>query len=144
MRAAETLVSSFNKREELFNIPVTDYSELDLIRQDFEPYAALWNMAFVFQSSHSAWLTGNFVDLDGAKMEVSVQQWCVLCSRIMRIHILFYAGSRFQCGMFVLASVLVLLSCRCMTTNSHWFLPPAICLDSYNLFPRQVHGHRQA
>ena len=70
-------MSSFNKREELFNIPVTDYSELDLIRQDFEPYAALWNMAFVFQSSHSAWLTGNFVDLDGAKMEVSVQQWCV-------------------------------------------------------------------
>ena len=42
-------MSSFNKREELFNIPVTDYSELDLIRQDFEPYAALWNMAFVFQ-----------------------------------------------------------------------------------------------
>ena len=49
LRAAEALVSSFNKREELFNIPVTDYSELDLIRQDFEPYAALWNMAFVFQ-----------------------------------------------------------------------------------------------
>ncbi len=49
LRAAETLVASFNKREELFNIPVTDYSELDLIRQDFEPYAALWNMAFVFQ-----------------------------------------------------------------------------------------------
>lgn len=48
----------FNKREALFDVPRTEYDQLQKIVKDFEPYASLWLTAFDWQKWQREWLDG--------------------------------------------------------------------------------------
>jgi hypothetical protein len=67
--------ADFNERETIFKFPLTDYSIYDKLRQDFEPYSTLWSMVADFVSQRADWLSGPFMRLNGAKIEVMVMKW---------------------------------------------------------------------
>ena len=66
---------SFNEREGLFEMELTEYEDLDQIKREFEPISRLWSIASLFHTSHTVWMTGPFIELDPVKMESDVTSW---------------------------------------------------------------------
>ena len=75
LEKADQLVASFNERESLFEMDVTEYVELEEIKAEFEPIAKLWSIASLFHNSHLLWMSGPFIELDPLKMDADVQSW---------------------------------------------------------------------
>jgi dynein heavy chain len=44
LRKYEELAELYNNREEIFELPRTEYDQVDAIRKIFEPYANLWKV----------------------------------------------------------------------------------------------------
>jgi hypothetical protein len=66
----------FNERETVIGYhDLTDYSVLDKLAKDFEPYLSVWSMASDFVTKKAQWLTGPFLELDGPAMEQDVSKW---------------------------------------------------------------------
>ena len=52
----------------MFELPVTDYTELNKLRNDFEPYGELWKKGFFFDSSKDSWLMSPLIKLNPKKI----------------------------------------------------------------------------
>ena len=66
----------FNEREKVIGFyDLTDYSILEKLSKDFEPYLQVWSMASDFVTKKGQWLTGPFLELDGPAMEKDVNKW---------------------------------------------------------------------
>lgn len=55
--------ANFNEREQLFNIPKSQYENLDKLIEDFKPYKVLWEKAVIFDNSKENWFTQSIVKL---------------------------------------------------------------------------------
>ena len=56
-RAKERL-QSFQERERLFGIDVSEYADLGYMVDTFQPYASLWTAAFDWKDQEEQWLSG--------------------------------------------------------------------------------------
>jgi dynein heavy chain len=66
----------FNERETVIGFhDLTDYSILDKLTKDFDPYLQVWSMASDFITKKAMWLNGPFLELDGPAMEKDVSKW---------------------------------------------------------------------
>lgn len=45
---AQEKIKSFNERENLFKLPITEYDELIKLQKSFQPYHKLWDLAMEF------------------------------------------------------------------------------------------------
>ena len=62
-------VKSFNERESLFNLNLSEYVDLDTINEDFEPFFKMWEIAADFDLQRGEWMTGNFLNLNANAIE---------------------------------------------------------------------------
>ena len=69
---ASTKADLFNSREGLFDLEITDYEQLGLIKKSFEPYNNLWKTANDWLTSSRKWLHGSFLELDAEEVEEQV------------------------------------------------------------------------
>jgi len=66
------MARTFNHREGLFGMDVTDYSQLYACTKEFKPYSDLWLNTRTWFNRHSAWLVDDWEELDGAEIENTV------------------------------------------------------------------------
>jgi dynein heavy chain len=71
---AKERVQSFVEREKLFNIEMSDYSELDTMNEAFEPYFKLWTAAIEFKHSEEEWLNGALSKLNKEDIDQIVEE----------------------------------------------------------------------
>ena len=72
---AQAQVVDFNAREEIFGLTQTTYSDLDTLRDNFEPYFKLWTTMSDFHAETRHWLQGSFLELDPTGVEKMVVTW---------------------------------------------------------------------
>jgi dynein heavy chain, axonemal len=74
----------FNRREKLFGFPATDFSAIEDIKEDFDPFLKLWVALNDFTGSRQMWLTGSFIDLEAKVVEDRVTDWVSMTTRFIR------------------------------------------------------------
>jgi dynein heavy chain len=62
-------VQSFTDRERLFQIAETDYTELDMVSEEFKPFHKLWEAAIEYKGKEEEWMTGSLVKLNASEIE---------------------------------------------------------------------------
>eukprot|EP00913_Durusdinium_trenchii_P001110 g1018.t1 len=65
-------VKSFSDREKLFQIDQKDYSELEVVQDEYKPYFDLWSMAIDYNGCEEEWLTGKLANLSAVEVEQAV------------------------------------------------------------------------
>ena len=65
LKEIDKKAKQFNQREALFNRACTDYSDVQRVIKNFEPYGNLWSTAFDWVRSQKVWFDDPFNDLDG-------------------------------------------------------------------------------
>ncbi|CAD8087288.1 unnamed protein product [Paramecium sonneborni] len=68
-------VRSFNDRENLFKQPLSDYDDLIKIKQDFDPFYKIWDLAIEFDIDKQEWYQGLFIKLQYSQIERKVIQY---------------------------------------------------------------------
>ncbi|CAE7372264.1 Dnah1 [Symbiodinium sp. CCMP2592] len=71
VRATER-VKSFSDREKLFQIDQRDYSDLEVLQDEFKPYFDLWSMAIDYNGCEEEWLSGKLANLTANEVEQTV------------------------------------------------------------------------
>lgn len=71
---AQERVQSFMEREKLFNIEMSDYSDLDTMNEGFEPYYKLWTAAIEFKHYEEEWLNGPLNKLNKEDIDQIVEE----------------------------------------------------------------------
>eukprot|EP00929_Paragymnodinium_shiwhaense_P038466 TRINITY_DN20312_c0_g5_i1.p1 TRINITY_DN20312_c0_g5~~TRINITY_DN20312_c0_g5_i1.p1 ORF type:complete len:4379 (-),score=957.45 TRINITY_DN20312_c0_g5_i1:503-13639(-) len=82
---AKELVQSFMDREKLFSMEPSDYSELDTVINNYEPYYKLWVAAIDFKNSSEEWLNGPLSRLNAEELRQTVEEQLVSCLRTMQL-----------------------------------------------------------
>ncbi|CAM9175434.1 unnamed protein product [Chrysoparadoxa australica] len=72
---AKTKAEDFNSRERVFAFPPTEYTVLDMVEAELEPFHHLWNMISDFHAARKEWMHGSFLELQGAEIERDVTDW---------------------------------------------------------------------
>ena len=65
-----------NRREGLFNLKKSDFTELEGFKERFMPYNTLWNLArdYFYKSGH--WMNGPLGDIDRDKIPQEINDAC--------------------------------------------------------------------
>jgi dynein heavy chain len=71
----ERKAKHFNSREALFERPPTDYSDVQRVARNLEPYQNFWICAYDWIKSQSNWLDGDWTQVDGEEMERNIGNW---------------------------------------------------------------------
>eukprot|EP00928_Gymnodinium_smaydae_P036017 TRINITY_DN25241_c1_g2_i2.p1 TRINITY_DN25241_c1_g2~~TRINITY_DN25241_c1_g2_i2.p1 ORF type:complete len:3507 (-),score=695.75 TRINITY_DN25241_c1_g2_i2:57-10475(-) len=66
---------SYNERERLLGLEVSDYYELDGMIDDYAPYFQLWDTCIQFQQKQIDWTVQPISELNGAEIEALVDAW---------------------------------------------------------------------
>lgn len=66
---AETATQLFNSREDLFGEEITQYTKLNELRKEFEPYYTLWTIAYNWVHWQQEWVRGSFYKLNAESVE---------------------------------------------------------------------------
>ena len=74
LAAAKEQVQTFNSREILFQKELTDYSQFDIIMQQWEPFNLLWKTTYSWITSYDSWMNGAFGEVDGIEVETLVEE----------------------------------------------------------------------
>lgn len=69
----------FNEREEIFNLPVTLYPELDTMNIDFKPFFDLTTMAYNVKTDFNEWTNNQLMRQDANQIASSVASWTQSC-----------------------------------------------------------------
>ncbi|XP_070594569.1 LOW QUALITY PROTEIN: dynein axonemal heavy chain 12 [Erythrolamprus reginae] len=72
---ADEAVTFINKEEKLLNWEQTEYPELETLKVSIEPYQKLFVFILKWQRTEKRWMDGAFLDLNGEKMEVEVDEF---------------------------------------------------------------------
>eukprot|EP00930_Biecheleria_cincta_P074768 TRINITY_DN6197_c0_g1_i1.p1 TRINITY_DN6197_c0_g1~~TRINITY_DN6197_c0_g1_i1.p1 ORF type:complete len:4188 (+),score=808.10 TRINITY_DN6197_c0_g1_i1:1794-12566(+) len=62
-------VASFSGREKLFQIDQQDYSNLEILQEEYKPYYNLWTMAIEYAGNEEEWLTGKMATIEASEVE---------------------------------------------------------------------------
>lgn len=65
----------YNSHEELFNLTPTQYPQLKEIRQTFEPYFTLWEIASAFNAETERWYSTRIATLQPVDVDQRVTDW---------------------------------------------------------------------
>ena len=65
-------IAAVNKEEELFNVEISTFSDLEQIQLQVEPYQKLFTISLKWQRSEKKWMDGGFIDLDAEQIEAEV------------------------------------------------------------------------
>ena len=66
---------SYNSRERVLSLPVSDHYELDCMIDDYDPYYKLWNLVLVFQGSLYNWMKHPICTHDGNQTDNALDAW---------------------------------------------------------------------
>ncbi|KAK1801742.1 hypothetical protein P4O66_022373 [Electrophorus voltai] len=75
LQEAEESVVFINKEEALYKWDQTAYPEVEVIRENTEPYQKLFGLVLKWQRTERRWMDGSFLDLNGESMEVEVDEF---------------------------------------------------------------------
>ncbi|KFO19799.1 Dynein heavy chain 7, axonemal [Fukomys damarensis] len=75
IQESEEAVQFINKEEELFQWELTNYPELDNLKNNIEPYQKFFNLVLKWQRAEKRWMDGGFLDLNGESLEVDVDEF---------------------------------------------------------------------
>ena len=75
LESAKSKAKAFNRKEQLFKLPLTEYADLEMTIISFEPYSKLWRTTSLFVANHNVWTSGPFNELDSKKIESDIRQW---------------------------------------------------------------------
>ncbi|PVD29059.1 hypothetical protein C0Q70_11656 [Pomacea canaliculata] len=74
LRDAQGLAVTYNNRERLFGMPVTNYDRLAKLAKDFEPYRNLWITVDQWKQSHQTWLHDPLMNINAEELERTVME----------------------------------------------------------------------
>lgn len=66
-------VKSFNEREGLFRIAISEYADLDKLLVDFTPYHKMWEIAMEVDMEFDQWTTGPLLRIQYPLVEKKVK-----------------------------------------------------------------------
>lgn len=69
------LAALYNSREQMFNLPVTEFREVEDLVELFAPHKELWTIAYQESQAFPEWLEGSFQNLDPAVVEENLMKW---------------------------------------------------------------------
>ncbi|KAL7406937.1 hypothetical protein ABVT39_000487 [Epinephelus coioides] len=72
LKECHTMAQTFNSRERLFGIPVTNYDRLQKLVKDFQPYKDLWTTTSDWLRWHESWLNDPLSSIDPEQLERNV------------------------------------------------------------------------
>jgi len=72
LKEAQETATLFNSRESLFEKTLTDYSQVKVLIEDFEPFANLWRTAKKWKDGKDTWMDGPFDAIDPDALERDV------------------------------------------------------------------------
>ncbi|XP_019627758.1 PREDICTED: dynein heavy chain 1, axonemal-like isoform X2 [Branchiostoma belcheri] len=72
LKESQELAQTYNNRERLFEMPVTDYQKLSKMVRDFEPYRNLWLTTSDWLKWHESWMTDPLTTIDAEALETQV------------------------------------------------------------------------
>ncbi|KAF7693120.1 hypothetical protein HF521_008436 [Silurus meridionalis] len=72
---ADEAIVFINKEETLYNWDLTDYPEIDVIKENLEPYNKLFGLVLRWQTTQEKWMNGPFLDLNGERIEAEVDEF---------------------------------------------------------------------
>uniref|UniRef100_A0A4W4EIL8 Dynein heavy chain linker domain-containing protein n=1 Tax=Electrophorus electricus TaxID=8005 RepID=A0A4W4EIL8_ELEEL len=75
LQEAEESVVFINKEEALYKWDQTAYPEVEVLRENTEPYQKLFGLVLKWQRTERRWMDGSFLDLNGESMEVEVDEF---------------------------------------------------------------------
>ena len=75
LKEAQDRSAVINSRETLFEVELSDFSDIVNVVKNFEPYASLWTTTASFNSSHPNWMHGTFDKLDANVLSENITQW---------------------------------------------------------------------
>ncbi len=61
LERAQAQTTTFNTKETLFELPLTEYEDLDSIIKNFKPFASLWRTVSLFMANYDVWMNGPFI-----------------------------------------------------------------------------------
>lgn len=64
----------FNAREQLMNQAITDYSQLQQLKKDFEPMKMIWKCLYDFRQQQTDVMTKDFKFIDAQKVETIIDE----------------------------------------------------------------------
>lgn len=75
----------FNNREMLTGLPDTDYSQINIMMKDYQPYYNLWTTVDNWRKNHKSWLYDDFSELNAGKMEETVDNSVKTMAQVIRL-----------------------------------------------------------
>eukprot|EP01012_Entosiphon_sulcatum_P032727 TRINITY_DN4157_c0_g1_i1.p1 TRINITY_DN4157_c0_g1~~TRINITY_DN4157_c0_g1_i1.p1 ORF type:complete len:4195 (-),score=848.52 TRINITY_DN4157_c0_g1_i1:38-11479(-) len=75
----------YNSREQLFGLPTTQYTNINEIVKNFEPYQQLWTIVSDYYQLFPSWTEGPFKDLDPEVVDNNVQSWTKTLHRLVKL-----------------------------------------------------------
>ncbi|XP_061590831.1 dynein axonemal heavy chain 12 [Cololabis saira] len=74
LQEAEETIVVINKEESFYELELTCYPEVEVMKEDIEPYQKLFGFILKWQRMEERWMHGSFLKLDGESMEVQVDE----------------------------------------------------------------------
>ncbi|XP_064629143.1 dynein axonemal heavy chain 1-like isoform X2 [Lineus longissimus] len=72
LKDAQSLATTYNNRERLFGMPITNYDKLTKLVKDFEPFRNLWLTVSDWLKWHESWMNDPLTTIDAESLEKNV------------------------------------------------------------------------
>ncbi|KAJ9531689.1 hypothetical protein QJQ45_021839, partial [Haematococcus lacustris] len=72
LKQADADANTFNGREALLGVPLTDYSGVRKLVEQYEPFCQFWTVAAAWRSNFQSWMNDSWEKLDGEVVEREV------------------------------------------------------------------------
>jgi dynein heavy chain, axonemal len=85
LKEAEERALVINSRETLFELEVSDFTDIASVIKTFEPYSMLWTTTSQFHHQHPNWMHGSFDKLDANTMSENITAWLKYAVRASKV-----------------------------------------------------------
>uniref|UniRef100_A0A8B9LHE3 Dynein axonemal heavy chain 12 n=1 Tax=Astyanax mexicanus TaxID=7994 RepID=A0A8B9LHE3_ASTMX len=75
LQEVEDSISFINKEEALYKWNQTVYPEIDVMKENIEPYQKVFGLVLKWQRTEKRWMDGSFLDLNGESMEAELDEF---------------------------------------------------------------------
>ncbi|CAL9702663.1 unnamed protein product [Knipowitschia caucasica] len=75
IQEGEEAIEYINKEETLYNMELTSYPEVAVIKESIEPYQKLFGLVLKWKRTEHRWMDGSFQSLNGESMEGEVDEF---------------------------------------------------------------------
>jgi len=92
LQAAVEKAGDFNRRERLFDLPITNFSHVEETQEHWAPFFELWTNLAELENSSVMWKTSPFLELPVQEIDDSVQHWLSSSKKFTRNYEDAYPG----------------------------------------------------